>query len=264
MSGDLRSHIDKLAEERAGRQKIERDLDIAREIQRGLLPRGAPRAPGFQIAGWNQAADKTGGDYFDWMELPDGRTVVTLADVTGHGIGPALIMAVCRAYMRASTNNLKVVLTEALGRVNNLLHADMPQGRFVTAAVGIIDPAAGSMALVSAGQAPILYYEASSGAVHNWPADDLPLGLVKGLIFESPREIRFGPGDILVLTTDGFLEWPDAGGRNFGSQRMEEFLRANHGLAPGEFITQLYQSVRVHGAGVVQGDDLTALVIKRG
>jgi phosphoserine phosphatase RsbU/P len=263
MSGDLRSHIDRLAEERAGREKIERELDITREIQRGLLPRGEPRAPGFQVAGWNQAADKTGGDYFDWLELPDGRTVVTLADVTGHGIGPALIMAVCRAYMRASTSDDSVVLTDAISRVNNLLHADLPQGRFVTAAVGIIDPRAGAMALVSAGQAPILFYEARTGTVTNWPADDLPLGVVNGMRLESPRQIRFSPGDILLLTTDGFMEWPDSNGRNFGTKRLEEFLRANHQLAPSEFIAQLYQSVRAHGAGVTQGDDLTALVIKR-
>ena len=104
MAGELRHNLDRLASEQASREKIEHDLDVAREIQRGLLPTAPPNLPGFEVAGWNRAADKTGGDFFDWLELPDGRTIVTVADVTGHGIGPALIVAVCRAYLRASAS----------------------------------------------------------------------------------------------------------------------------------------------------------------
>jgi sigma-B regulation protein RsbU (phosphoserine phosphatase) len=263
MTDDLRSHVDRLAEERATREKIERDLDLAREIQRGLLPKAEPHAPGFEIAGWNQAADKTGGDYFDWLELPDGRTIVTLADVTGHGIGPALIVAVCRAYMRASASSGSVDLSGALGRVNDLLHADIPEGKFVTAAVGLIDPGQSRMSLVSAGQAPILFYEAKTGTVHNWDADDLPLGIMSGLGFDEAREVEFGPGDVLVLTTDGFFEWANAEGEQFGTQRLVEFLRTKHDLQPEAFIGALHQAVVAHSGGTEQGDDLTAVVIKK-
>jgi sigma-B regulation protein RsbU (phosphoserine phosphatase) len=263
MTADLRTHVDHLAEERAAREKIERDLDLARDIQRGLLPKTEPQAPGFEIAGWNQAADKTGGDYFDWLELPDGRTIVTLADVTGHGIGPALIVAVCRAYMRAAASTGGVDLAEALGRVNDLLHADIPSNRFVTAAVGILDPKERHMSLVSAGQAPILFYEAASETVHNWDADDLPLGVMGGLTFEGTRDIDFRAGDVLVLTTDGFFEWANPENEQFGSGRLVEFLRANHGLSAGGLIEALHQAVLAHAAGTEQGDDLTAVVIKK-
>jgi sigma-B regulation protein RsbU (phosphoserine phosphatase) len=263
MTDDLRSHVERLAEERATREKIERDLDLAREIQRGLLPKQEPHAPGFGIAGWNQAADKTGGDYFDWLELPDGRTIVTLADVTGHGIGPALIVAVCRAYMRASASTGSVDLSGALGRVNDLLHADIPDGRFVTAAVGLIDPQESRMSLVSAGQAPILFYEAKSRTVHNWDADDLPLGIMRGVGFDQAREIEFGPGDMLVLTTDGFFEWANPDREQYGTERLVEFLRQKHELGPEEFIEALHQAVLAHSGGTVQADDLTAVVIKK-
>ncbi len=263
MSADLRAQVDRLAQEQAARGKIERDLDIARDIQRGLLPKGQPDLPGFDMAGWNRAADKTGGDYFDWLQLPDGRTIVTVADVTGHGIGPALIVAVCRAYMRASTSSGETDLPEALGRVNDLLHADIPEGRFVTAAVGAIDPATSTMALVSAGQAPILFYEARTGTVFNWDADDLPLGVTPGIRFEAPRKLRFESGDVLVLTTDGFFEWANAAGESFGTRRLAEFLKSHHALAPAEFIAALHGAVTVHAAGTEQADDLTALVVRR-
>ena len=263
MTADLRAHVDHLAQERASREKIERDLDLARQIQRGLLPKVEPNAPGFEIAGWNQAADQTGGDYFDWLELPDGRTIITLADVTGHGIGPALIVAVCRAYMRAAAGSGRVDLTEALGRVNDLLYDDIPEGRFVTAAVGILDPAKGRISLLSAGQAPLLFYEAATGTVHNWDADDLPLGIMSGVKFDKPREIDFGPGDVLVLTTDGFFEWANPRGEQYGTARMENFLKANHALSPQAFIDELHKSVLVHAEGTEQADDLTAVVIRK-
>ena len=103
MTADLRANVERLAVEKAVRQRMERDLDIARQIQRGLLPSSKPNVPGYDIAGWSRAADKTGGDYFDWQMLPDGQILISLADVSGHGIGPALMAAVCRAYARATT-----------------------------------------------------------------------------------------------------------------------------------------------------------------
>ena len=263
MTADLRTHVDHLAAERANREKVERDLDLAREIQRGLLPKTEPNTPGFEIAGWNQAADQTGGDYFDWLELPDGRTIITLADVTGHGIGPALIVAVCRAYMRASAGSGAIELAEAVGRVNDLLHEDIPEGRFVTAVVCIVDPERSRMSMVSAGQAPLLFYDAVSGAVHNWDADDLPLGIMSGVTFDTPRNVDFASGDVLVLTTDGFFEWANPRGEQYGTTRMVDFLKANHALAPQAFIDELYKAVLVHAEGTEQGDDLTAVVIRK-
>ena len=85
----------------AQREKVEGDLEMARGIQRGLLPESAPSVDGYEIAGWNQPADQTGGDYYDLLRFPTGQLLVAIADVTGHGIGPALITAVFRAYLRA-------------------------------------------------------------------------------------------------------------------------------------------------------------------
>ena len=243
--------------------KIESDLDIARQIQRGLLPTAIPNAPGFEIEGWSQPADQTGGDYFDWMELPDGGTLITLADVTGHGIGPALIVAVCRAYMRAATVNVGVALEQAISRVNDLLQKDMPTGRFVTAAVGVLRPADNEMTLISAGHGPLLFYRAASRSVESWVADDLPLGIAASLTFDAPRRVRFEPGDALVLATDGFFEWPNGHGEQYGTKRLEAFVAAHAHEKPADFIQELHADVVAHASGEVQPDDLTVVIVKR-
>ena len=243
--------------------KIERDLDIARDIQRGLMPGGRPETPGFTVEGWSLPADQTGGDYFDWMGTPDGRLLVTLADVTGHGIGPALIVAVCRAYLRAAALGVDVALPEALARVNNLLHEDIPPGRFVTAAVGVLDTEACEVALISAGQAPMFFFRASTGEIERWDADEVPLGVLADVAFGVPRRVVFEPGDALILLTDGFFEWPNGSGELFGIGRLEAFVRENAGRDPGDFIGALHREVLGHASGEPQPDDLTCVVVKR-
>lgn len=244
-------------------EKVEHDLGVAREIQRGLLPRETPDTPGFEIEGWSKPADQTGGDYFDWMKLPDGGTLITLADVTGHGIGPALIVAVCRAYMRAATAGDGMALEAAVSRVNDLLEVDIPAERFVTAAVGVLRPELNELSLVSAGQAPLFFYHAASRTVENWAADDLPLGVAPGLQFDAARKIHFEPGDTLVLATDGFFEWSNNGGEQFGIERLEAFVAAHAHEPPATFIKALHAAVVAHTAGTVQPDDLTAVIVKR-
>lgn len=248
---------------RAQLHKIESDLSIAREIQRGLLPREAPHTPGFEIEGWSKPADQTGGDYFDWMKLADGSTLITLADVSGHGIGPALIVAVCRAYMRATAGGDGVALGDAISRVNSLLEMEIPSGRFVTAAVCLLRPEANELSLVSAGQAPLFFYRAASRGVETWAADDLPLGIAAGLTFESARVVRFEPGDVLVLATDGFFEWANHEGEQYGIRRLEEFVGAHAHKEPAEFIRALHAEVVTHADGRPQPDDLTVVIIKR-
>ncbi len=243
-------------------EKLERDLDIARDIQLGLLPDEAPLTPGFEVAGKNRPADKTGGDYYDWLTMPDGRTLFTLADVAGHGIGPALIVAVYRAYMRASTSDGEAVLRTVAAKLNDLLCDDMPEGRFITAAIGLVDPGKNEVRLLSAGQAPLLYYEAATDTLHNWDADDMPLGIVSGVEFTKARQILFAPGDLLVLTTDGFFEAENSAGEAFGIHALEQFIRENHHRPPAELIERLYERIDQHAAGAPQGDDLTAVVVK--
>jgi serine phosphatase RsbU (regulator of sigma subunit) len=262
MAGRLREHVDRLAKEEASRHKIEHDLSVARDIQRGLLPDHVPPLPGYDLAGWSQPADETGGDYYDWQSLPSGNTAITLADVTGHGIGPALVTAVCRAYARASFPN-EADVCKVLDRINQLLFEDLQSERFVTFVVAILDPASHHLRLLSAGHGPLFYYEASADRVHLYDAHDIPMGLAPDVSHGPPSEFRFAPGDALVLITDGFFEWSNASGELYGTARLAQAIRAAHALPAAKMIDQLVADVLQFAAGSKQLDDLTAVVLKR-
>ena len=203
MTADLRSHVDRLAVEKAERQRIEHDLDIARRIQQGLLPTAKPELPDYDIAGWSRAADKTGGDYYDWQQMPDGRILISLADVSGHGIGPALVAAVCRAYARASVSANNQDLAPMVDRLNGLLVDDMPEGRFVTFVGVLLDPQSHRAQMISAGHGPLFRCVAVGGRLIESDADGLPLGLFSGNEYGPANDFALEPGDSIVLVTDG-------------------------------------------------------------
>ncbi len=240
----------------------DRDLAIAREIQLSLLPRSSPVIAGYDIAGWSQPADLTGGDYYDWQALPGDRLVVTVADVTGHGIGPALVTAVCRAYARASIGD-DFHLNHVLSRVNNFLHEDLPSDRFVTMVVGLLDVREHQMDLLSAGHGPLLVYSASAARVESLRAHDMPLGLAGQIAFDGGDKRRLEPGDIVLLITDGFFEWKNRDGEQFGIDRLNQCLIAHAHEPANEIIAHLYQQVVAFSEGTIQSDDLTALIVKR-
>jgi phosphoserine phosphatase len=251
-----------LLEEFADKQRLQADLAIARSIQQQLLPAGAPAVPGFELAGWNCPADQTGGDFFDFQALDGGLLAVTLADVTGHGIGPALLAAECRALLRSSLA-LAPDLERVVPLVDRLLAEDVPAGRFVTAFVGLLVPAEGRCTYLSAGQGPLLLYRAAGGTVTELPTTGVPLGILPDAPHTPAEHVTFAPGDLLLLATDGFIEWPDATGRRFGTERLQRVLGECHHLPPADFIRQLHRAVLDFSGGVPQQDDLTAVVIKK-
>jgi serine phosphatase RsbU (regulator of sigma subunit) len=262
MAEDLGHHVRRLGEEQAARARIEHDLEIARGIQRGLLPKEQLSMAGFEVAGWNQPAQETGGDYYDWQQLPDGRWVVSVADVTGHGIGPALVTAFCRAYSRATLSGT-AELDRCVNRINELMHADLPEGRFVTFVVALLDADRGTVELLSAGHGPLLLHLAAQNRVESFTAHDIPLGLMNDVGYGPSQQIRLEKGDVLVLLTDGFFEWANPEGEQFGTQRLAEAIKKAAGGSSKQIIADLHASVRDFVGDVQQPDDLTAVVIKR-
>jgi serine phosphatase RsbU (regulator of sigma subunit) len=211
----------------------------------------------------SRPADETGGDYYDWQQLPDGRLLVVLADVTGHGIGPALVMAVCRAYARASA---AVISDPAplMRRLNELLLADLPDGRFITLAIALLSPD-GTVELVSAGHGPTLLYRAADAAITSFGGDGLPLGLMPDERYEPVARFTMHPGDVLLLLTDGFFEWQRHPDREaFGIERLEQTLKDHATRAPADLLTALDHAATTFAAGAKQQDDVTAVVIRRG
>lgn len=250
----------KLIEEYAEKQRMQRDLDLARQIQQGLFPRGAPRVPGYQIAGWNRPADETGGDAYDFIPLPDGRVALFLADASGHGIGSALVIAQCRSLLRALLT-VTQDLPRMLGSINDLLALDLSEDRFVTAFIGILDPAVHTIEYIAAGQGPLL--RVRPGEVEVRRAGAPPLTVLPGDTFTETQRFAFDRGDTLVLLTDGFYESSAPNGDQFAEDRVVEIVNATRDAPLAETIARLHAAVKAFVAGRPQDDDLTAVLIRR-
>ena len=261
---EIRKHVEAALREAETKRKleaVEHDLKVARSIQQSLLPKEQPKIAGFDIAGWNQPADDTGGDYFDWKTQRDGKLVVSLADVTGHGIGPALVAAICHAYARSSFS-MDHNLTTAFEHINQSLGADLQTGRFVTFVAAVCEPDSPNLQILSAGHGPLFVYSRSEDRFIEVNPQAVPFGILPFFNSDPPARLRMGSGDLVVLPTDGFFEWENDQGEQFGVERMEEVIRASRQLAPTEIIAQLYNAVTKFSNGTKQQDDLTAVIIK--
>ena len=264
VAGEIRKHVQAALREAETKQRLEaiqHDLQVARSIQQSLLPQEPPQIGGFDIAGWNRPADDTGGDYFDWKTLPDGKVVVSLADVTGHGIGPALLATACHAYARS---NFRVgqELSVAIEHLNQELGADLTTGRFVTFVAAVFCPGCPEMEMLSAGHGPLFIYSRSEDHFKELGAHGLPLGILPSFASDPPTRLQLHSGDLVLLATDGFFEWENDQGEEFGVQRMEGVMRASRDLAASEIISHLYDAVIRFSNGTKQQDDLTAVLIK--
>ncbi len=265
ISEEIRKHVQAaLHEAEIERQlkEVEHDLEVARSIQQSLLPRIRPSIPGLEISGWNLPADATGGDYFDWKKLRDGRLVVTLADVTGHGIGPALLASVCRAYARSGFHTHNDVV-HALQHINQFFGEDLPAGRFATFVAAVCSGESGRVELLSAGHGPLFVYSSSRDAFEHVSAQAIPLGLLPDLNSGEPVILHLEPDDMIVLATDGFFEWENSTGEEFGAARLTDAIRSARHLPPEEIIAEIYSAAKTFANGSKQTDDLTAVVIKR-
>ena len=234
----IRRHVQAALQEAETKRKLEileNDLQVARSIQQSLLPRERPQIDGFEIAGWNQPADDTGGDFFDWQALPDGKLIVSLADVTGHGVGPALLAAVCHAYARSSFAFMQDFPT-AIEHIHQALLADLTPGRFVTFVATVCCPGQPEIEILSAGHGPILVYSHPDDHFTQVSTHALPFGILPSFNSDPPSRLRLHPGDMVLLATDGFFEWENDKGEQFGIGRTEEAIRYSRDLPPSEII----------------------------
>jgi len=257
----LRS-ISQAIESSLKRQKLEEDMAVARRIQQGLLPSAPPHAPGFEVAGSTRPAEETGGDYFDWMSAADGRTALTLADVTGHGIGPALLAANLHAYVH-SVLAAGGELGDWVARLNRHMVRDLSEGRFVTLAMALLGPGDGSAEVLSAGHGPTLVYRAATGEVAELGAQGPPLGVVDEARFEPPSRLQMQDGDVLVLMTDGFFEQTDAAREVYGVPRVVRSLVRHAARGAEGIIAGLHEDIGAFSSGARQADDLTLVVVRR-
>ncbi len=257
------------AQERRGRRAAERALlaqeeefRIAREVQQQLFPAGPPMLPGYDIAGASRPAAATGGDYFDFIPTPKGRLLVVVGDVTGHGLGPALLMAATRAYLRA------LVLTDQsfediLARARQLLIEDLGFDHFITLLFAELDPAEGIWKFINAGH-PTGYVFDAEGRIRAEKVSGTPaLGIDRDEERLVPERIVLGKGDLVLLLTDGVTEARSAAGEEFSEERALEIVRRERAKPAAEIIQALMNEVRRFSVpDSPNQDDMTAVIVK--
>ncbi len=252
------------AAERALRS-AEQEFGLARDIQQRLFPRRAPVVPGFDIAGRTYPAVQTGGDYYDFLPMPEGDWGLVVSDVSGHGMGPALIMAETRAYLRIAAHNRRdagLVLT----RANSVLAEDLEDGtQFVTSLLVRLTPRSPdgpALAFANAGHTAG-YVLAADGTVRlELARQGPPLGVLPDTEYAESPPFSLARGDVLLLLTDGIEETESASGAIFGTERLLNVVRTYRALPAAELLTAIWQAARDFSQGQPQKDDWTAIVAK--
>lgn len=249
-----------LHEQALRQRESQRDMELAREVQNGFLPDQKPDVPNFEFFDYYQPAEQVGGDYFDYMTMPDGRVAIIVADVVGHGVAAALLMAKLSAEARYS------LLSEAqpalaVTRLNERL-CHLGVQRFVTMVLVVIDPKSSTAVVVSAGHmAPII--RRTDGSISE-PGEDvsgLPLGITDDFGYEQ-AEFSLAPGEMVTLYTDGINECADAQGAMYGIDRLRDHCRKLNQSA-AQLGPTIVTDVRTFLGKAVQNDDMCLVCFGR-
>lgn len=255
-------HRQTLIEEFAERKRLQQELAIARDIQKSLLPASAPAIPGYDIAGWSQSAEETGGDFFDFHVKSSANLLMILADVSGHGVGSALLAAECSALHRA----IFLLIEDyrlSLSHLNSMLCRNIPGDRFITAFAGYLNARTHEFSFLSAGHGPVFLLRNQQGRIDTLPVASVPLGIMPNAGYDDWQALSLNPGDTLVALTDGFFEWEDSSGHCYGPERVCQSILRHAGLPAARMIENIHRDLLNFIKGTRQQDDLTAVVIKK-
>ena len=240
---------------------INKELDIARQIQASTLPRDVPRVPGLDIAARYVPMSAVAGDFYDFLAVDDKRVGVLVADVTGHGVPAALIASMLKVAFAGQSENAEDPARVLTG-LNQALCGKF-EAHFVTAVYVFVDLAKGLMRYAGAGHPPLLFSSSSNGGVRTVEENGLMLGLFPEAAYAN-AEIRLSPGDRCLLYTDGLFEAMSAEHEEFGKVRVGEFLKSHRGLPAPRLAASLLEEIARwtgHSTGRRQEDDITLLVL---
>ncbi len=245
--------------EAQARERLEQELRVARLIQQTLLPKELPALSGWDVAAYYQPARSVGGDFYDFIYLPDGRLGLVIGDVTDKGVPAALVMATARALLRTAALQFDTP-GQVLAQVNNLLCPDIPPKMFVTCLYAILDPATGRLHYANAGHD--LPYAWSGAGATELRARGMPLGLMSGMTYEE-KEKMIAPGESILFYSDGLVEAHDARRDMFGFPRLGRLVGEHKGGASViEFLLDELKTFT--GPDWEQEDDTTMVVVQRG
>jgi len=260
----------RLHREALEKERYERDMQLAAEIQRQILPKGVPRLPGYEIVGWNRPAREVGGDYYDLLPLAVGsfegnderpeRLGVALGDVSGKGVPAALMVSTLHSAIRLLMGKVETG-PRLVERLNKHILASSAPNKFITLLVGELDPDGGTFRYVNAGHNPGLLLRAD-GTLDRLAPGGLPVGLLPGGSYRADR-VDLRPGDLLCLYSDGITECSSLTDEELGEARLIELLRSVADRPLGEILETVEQAVTDFAEGAQQGDDQTVVLIRR-
>lgn len=251
-----------IGSEIAQRERVNRELEIAREVQEHLFPQHFPVIEGLEYCGQCRPARVVGGDYYDFLELPDGKLGVAIGDVSGKGIGAALMMASLEASLRGQASAAQN-LAELVRRVNNLVFGASSASRYATFFYAEYEPRSRHVSYVNAGHNPPVVLRQSDGSCRVYRLEDG--GSVIGLFRESQYEqgsFELETGDLLVLFTDGISESMNNDDEEWSEERLIEFAKSCYGLPALDVANQTMEAAQRFAAGAPQHDDMTVVVLR--
>jgi sigma-B regulation protein RsbU (phosphoserine phosphatase) len=242
--------------------RLERELQVAREVQASLLPRAAPVFPGWEIEGRWWPAREVAGDYYDLFPLDAGRLGLVIADVSDKGMPAALFMALTRSVVRASVIQARTP-AEGIAAANRLICCDSVGGMFVTLFYGVLQPATGALTYVNAGHNPPLLHRAGADHLLELPPTGMALGVLEEASLEQ-RLVQLYPGDWLFLYTDGLTDASDDQENRFGLERLRRVLLdgSHEGAVAADIVGALERTVDAFTGKAVPFDDVTLVLLR--
>jgi PAS domain S-box-containing protein len=242
-----------------------RSLSLAGEVQRSLLPQAAPAIPGLDIAGRTLSCQEIGGDYYDflWVQgCPEDQFSVVVGDVAGHGVDAALLMTTARAFLRTRADQCGDA-SQLVTELNRNLSRDISEsGRFMTLAFVRFDPSRRSLTWVRAGHPPVLVYDPAPDLFRELNGRGIPLGVEESFTYESYVDCEVGPGQLVVIGTDGIWESVDRNGNAYGMERFRSVVRNGARSTAQEILEAVYADIKAFTLGARQSDDITLVVAK--
>ena len=250
-----------IGRESAQRERLNRELEIAREVQEYLFPQQLPTVPGLDYCGQCRPAREVGGDYYDFLELPEGKFGVAVGDVSGKGVGAALMMASLEASLRALASVVDDP-AELMDRVNSLVCQASAANRYATLFYAQYDPATRRLSYVNAGHNPPIVLRNCAGSYQVLRLETG--GPVIGLLRHRYQRGLFSHevGDLVVLFTDGVSESMNARSEEWGEDRLIEYVKTSHGLPASEAVRRILTAAAAFAAGAAQHDDMTLVVLR--
>jgi sigma-B regulation protein RsbU (phosphoserine phosphatase) len=256
----IRVENTRLVEARLERERLERELALASEIQQRFQPTAPPQIPGYELQGISFPCYEIGGDYYDFIEREDGRLVIALGDVSGKGTAAALLMSSLHAAVHAQAGSHDS-LVSTISAVNKYLADNIPANRFVTLFYAELDPESGALSFLNAGHNPPLIVHAA-GTVEQLASGGLPLGIKPDADYREGRT-QLQPGDVLVVYSDGVTEAVSPTGEEFGSTRLYEVVSRNIESSAAGIRDRIESSLTKFSQGTSAADDITLVIVKR-